>query len=92
MTTRHLVAGLDLALDCQIHLDDLEDTRRQVIASGDFALFVLEPAVNFGLIGLKLRFCLLQHVVQRVVSHAHLEPIALGKAIQVFVRQGIALF
>ena len=46
MTSGHLVAGLDAALDGEYHLDGLEHARRQVVAALQLLLLVLKGVLK----------------------------------------------
>src|SRR5690606_25479931 len=82
VATSHLVARLDATLDRQVNLDDLQHARRQVIALLQFALLVLELVVEqYAAVG-NVRLSLFQLLVQRVFSHAQLEPLTMLETVE----------
>src|SRR5690606_15989378 len=91
VTTSHLVTRLDATLDGQVDLDDLQHPRCQVIALLQFALLVLELLVQQLATIHQVRLGALQLLVQTVITHAQLEPLAALDAVQDFSGQGGAL-
>ena len=47
VTTGHLIADLDLALNCDAHFDDFENARREFVAFFELGNFIVEISLRF---------------------------------------------
>ena len=75
MTTSHLVARLDTALDGKVDLDHLQHARRQVITGGDFGLLLFVTAIELVTLRLQALKRILQLLVGIVVLYSNIEPL-----------------
>ena len=92
VATSHLVSWLDSALDCQIHLDDLQHTRRKIITLSEFVLLVLKPCVQLDAPLCQLRLRSFQLLVRSLIGHSQLEPIFPREVVQIVVGDFLAFF
>ena len=92
MATSHLVSWLDSALDCQIHLDDLQHAWRKIIPLSEFVLLVLKPCVQLDATLCQLRLRSFQLLVRSLIGHSQLEPIFPREVVQIIVGDFLAFF
>src|SRR5690606_16653567 len=85
VATGHLVARLDATLDRQVHLDDLQYARCQVIALLQLALLVFGLVVAHLATIADVGLGLFQLLVQSILGHAQLEPLATLQTVEVLV-------
>ncbi len=75
MASRHLVARLNAALHGQVHLDHLQDARRQIVARGDLRALLFVALLELLALRLQTLRSTLDRCIALFVLQTNLEPL-----------------
>ncbi len=75
MTTRHLVAGLQTTLHCQVNLDHLQHAGRQFVALRQFLALLFESKIELMTLLLQRLFGLLKVDCIGLIGQTNIEPL-----------------
>ena len=87
----HLVAGLQPALHCQVHLDHFQHARGQVIARGEFGFFLDKTLFELLLELGEVAANLLQRLRRLFVLETDIEPLRARQLLEVGLGDAIAI-
>ena len=75
VAARHFVAGLNAAFDGEIHLNDFQHARCQIVAALQLAFFVVKARFQLRALLGQLRFGIVELGVDGIIGETQLEPL-----------------